>query len=109
MPFSDLLMLFYSTSQSRCLLDHGNSAGQLDHSAEGILPGERFDADQQCKLVKFSLVISSILNLKVAIFGMASSASARNRTTVKRFRATFVELTVIHLSGEGILTEFHFY
>lgn len=39
----------FSTVQSRCLLDHGNSAGQLDHSAEGILPGERFDADQQCK------------------------------------------------------------
>ncbi|CAK1584204.1 unnamed protein product [Parnassius mnemosyne] len=41
---------FLDTVQSRCLLDHGNSAGQLDHSAEGILPGERFDADQQCML-----------------------------------------------------------
>lgn len=39
-----------STSQSRCLLDHGSSAGQLDHSAEGALPGERFDANQQCML-----------------------------------------------------------
>lgn len=37
-----------STQQSRCLLDHGSSAGQLDHSAEGLLPGERFGADQQC-------------------------------------------------------------
>ncbi|XP_022119550.2 A disintegrin and metalloproteinase with thrombospondin motifs 16 [Pieris rapae] len=41
---------FLDSSQSRCLLDHGNSAGQLDHSAEGLLPGERFDADQQCML-----------------------------------------------------------
>ncbi|KAM3960344.1 LOW QUALITY PROTEIN: ADAMTS metallopeptidase stall [Aphomia sociella] len=44
------LQKFLDTVQSRCLLDHGNSAGQLDHSAEGILPGERFDADQQCML-----------------------------------------------------------
>ncbi|KAI4468517.1 adamts a disintegrin and metalloprotease with thrombospondin motifs protease [Holotrichia oblita] len=41
---------FLDTIQSRCLLDHGSSAGQLDHSAEGDLPGERFDADQQCML-----------------------------------------------------------
>jgi hypothetical protein len=47
--FNRYFPLIYSTVQSRCLLDHGNSAGQLDHSAEGILPGERFDADQQCK------------------------------------------------------------
>lgn len=78
-------MLFCSTSQSRCLLDHGNSAGQLDHSAEGILPGERFDADQQCKSVKFSLVNSSILDLKVSIFGYSISWT------------TFVELTIIFL------------
>lgn len=38
------------TSQSRCLLDHGSSGGQLDHSAEGALPGERFDSNQQCIL-----------------------------------------------------------
>lgn len=44
-----LLCYFFSTAQSRCLLDHGSSAGQLDHSAEGALPGERFDANQQCK------------------------------------------------------------
>ncbi|XP_053614475.1 A disintegrin and metalloproteinase with thrombospondin motifs adt-1-like [Plodia interpunctella] len=47
---SNYLQKFLDTVQSRCLLDHGNSAGQLDHSAEGILPGERFDADQQCML-----------------------------------------------------------
>ncbi|KAF5283864.1 hypothetical protein FQA39_LY04684 [Lamprigera yunnana] len=41
---------FLETPQSRCLLDHGSSAGQLDHSAEGAFPGERFDADQQCML-----------------------------------------------------------
>lgn len=33
-----------------CLFDHGQFANNLDHSAEGILPGERFDADQQCML-----------------------------------------------------------
>ncbi|KAK4884284.1 hypothetical protein RN001_000555 [Aquatica leii] len=44
------LQQFLETTQSRCLLDHGSSAGQLDHSAEGALPGERFDADQQCML-----------------------------------------------------------
>lgn len=37
------------SSQAHCLLDHGSSAGQLDHSAEGTLPGERFGANQQCK------------------------------------------------------------
>lgn len=44
------LQKFLDTTQSRCLLDHGSSAGQLDHSAEGALPGERFDANQQCML-----------------------------------------------------------
>ncbi|XP_018565898.1 A disintegrin and metalloproteinase with thrombospondin motifs adt-1-like [Anoplophora glabripennis] len=44
------LQKFLDTPQSRCLLDHGSSAGQLDHSAEGALPGERFDASQQCML-----------------------------------------------------------
>ncbi|XP_017776804.1 PREDICTED: A disintegrin and metalloproteinase with thrombospondin motifs 18-like [Nicrophorus vespilloides] len=44
------LQKFLDTPQSRCLLDHGSSAGQLDHRAEGALPGERFDADQQCML-----------------------------------------------------------
>ncbi|CAH2003513.1 unnamed protein product [Acanthoscelides obtectus] len=44
------LQKFLDTPQSRCLLDHGSSAGQLDHTAEGALPGERFDANQQCML-----------------------------------------------------------
>ncbi|XP_018335694.1 A disintegrin and metalloproteinase with thrombospondin motifs adt-1 [Agrilus planipennis] len=44
------LQTFLDTPQSKCLLDHGNSAGQLDHEAEGNLPGERFNADQQCRL-----------------------------------------------------------
>ncbi|XP_076268234.1 A disintegrin and metalloproteinase with thrombospondin motifs adt-1-like isoform X2 [Rhynchophorus ferrugineus] len=44
------LQKFLDTPQSRCLLDHGSSAGQLDHGAEGALPGERFNADQQCIL-----------------------------------------------------------
>ncbi|XP_068083520.1 A disintegrin and metalloproteinase with thrombospondin motifs adt-1 [Anabrus simplex] len=44
------LEVFLGTSQSRCLLDHSTSSGNLDHSANGLLPGERFDADQQCVL-----------------------------------------------------------
>ncbi|XP_023022167.2 ADAMTS metallopeptidase stall isoform X1 [Leptinotarsa decemlineata] len=44
------LQKFLDTPQSRCLLDHGSSAGKLDHSAEGAFPGERFDANQQCML-----------------------------------------------------------
>lgn len=44
-----IYVIFSSSPQSRCLLDHGSSAGQLDHSAEGALPGERFDANQQCE------------------------------------------------------------
>lgn len=30
------------------MFDNGHYGASLDHSAEGILPGERFDADQQC-------------------------------------------------------------
>ncbi|PNF35840.1 hypothetical protein B7P43_G09399 [Cryptotermes secundus] len=44
------LQMFLETPQSQCLLDHSSSGGQLDHSAEGALPGERFNADQQCML-----------------------------------------------------------
>ncbi|XP_069681720.1 A disintegrin and metalloproteinase with thrombospondin motifs adt-1-like isoform X2 [Periplaneta americana] len=44
------LQLFLETPQSQCLLDHSISGGQLDHNAEGTLPGERFNADQQCML-----------------------------------------------------------
>lgn len=32
------------------MFDRGHFAPKLDHSAEGILPGERFDANQQCIL-----------------------------------------------------------
>ncbi|KAJ4448313.1 hypothetical protein ANN_10328 [Periplaneta americana] len=42
--------LGHKTPQSQCLLDHSISGGQLDHNAEGTLPGERFNADQQCML-----------------------------------------------------------
>nr|CAD7401636.1 unnamed protein product [Timema cristinae] len=38
------------TSQSQCLMDYTNSEEQLDHSSGGILPGERFNSDQQCML-----------------------------------------------------------
>lgn len=32
------------------MFDRGTFVSNLDHAAEGILPGERFDADQQCML-----------------------------------------------------------
>lgn len=41
-------MFIYRTSQAKCLFDHGQIDPKLDHGAELILPGERFDADQQC-------------------------------------------------------------
>lgn len=44
----DYLNTFLRSSQSKCLIDRGHFSAILDHSAEGMLPGERFDADQQC-------------------------------------------------------------
>ncbi|XP_063229132.1 A disintegrin and metalloproteinase with thrombospondin motifs adt-1 [Bacillus rossius redtenbacheri] len=41
---------FLETPQSQCLVDRGSPVSQLDHSAGGVLPGERFTADQQCML-----------------------------------------------------------
>nr|CAD7443291.1 unnamed protein product [Timema bartmani] len=41
---------FLETPQSQCLMDYTNSEEQLDHSSGGILPGERFNSDQQCML-----------------------------------------------------------
>ncbi|KAL7022303.1 hypothetical protein ACKWTF_012198 [Chironomus riparius] len=41
---------FLNNQQATCLFDRGNFRTNLDHSAEGILPGERFDSDQQCML-----------------------------------------------------------
>uniref|UniRef100_A0A1B0GKN0 Putativedisintegrin and metalloproteinase with thrombospondin motifs 18 n=1 Tax=Lutzomyia longipalpis TaxID=7200 RepID=A0A1B0GKN0_LUTLO len=46
----EYLSNFLESSQAQCLFDRGHSAHSLDHNAEGILPGERFDADQQCML-----------------------------------------------------------
>ncbi|XP_054738435.1 uncharacterized protein LOC129244685 isoform X1 [Anastrepha obliqua] len=46
----DYLEIFLRKGLGSCLFDHGQFANNLDHSAEGILPGERFDADQQCML-----------------------------------------------------------
>ncbi|XP_011178053.1 uncharacterized protein LOC105209376 [Zeugodacus cucurbitae] len=46
----DYLETFLRKGLGSCLFDHGQFANNLDHSAEGILPGERFDADQQCML-----------------------------------------------------------
>ncbi|XP_037036544.1 A disintegrin and metalloproteinase with thrombospondin motifs adt-1 [Bradysia coprophila] len=44
------LTAFLKTHQAKCMFDRGHFAPKLDHSAEGILPGERFDANQQCIL-----------------------------------------------------------
>ncbi|XP_031616412.1 A disintegrin and metalloproteinase with thrombospondin motifs adt-1 isoform X2 [Contarinia nasturtii] len=44
------LKSFLETSQAKCLFDHGQTDPTLDHGAEMIYPGERFDADQQCML-----------------------------------------------------------
>ncbi|XP_062131413.1 A disintegrin and metalloproteinase with thrombospondin motifs 16 isoform X1 [Drosophila sulfurigaster albostrigata] len=41
---------FLAQGQADCLFDRGQFKAHLDHSAEGMLPGERFDANQQCML-----------------------------------------------------------
>ncbi|KAH8305999.1 hypothetical protein KR018_009807, partial [Drosophila ironensis] len=41
---------FLADRQAECLFDRGQFVGNLDHSAGGILPGQRFDANQQCML-----------------------------------------------------------
>lgn len=41
---------FLKSPQAMCLFDRGHFGNNLDHSAEGMLPGERFDSDQQCML-----------------------------------------------------------
>ncbi|XP_059620243.1 A disintegrin and metalloproteinase with thrombospondin motifs adt-2 [Phlebotomus argentipes] len=46
----EYLSKFLESTQAHCLFDRGHSAHSLDHAAEGLLPGERFDADQQCML-----------------------------------------------------------
>lgn len=46
----DYLDKFLDSTQSRCMFDRGQFGNSLDHAAEGLLPGERFDADQQCAL-----------------------------------------------------------
>lgn len=44
------LTTFLRSSQATCLFDRGQFGPSLDHSAEGLLPGQRFDADAQCML-----------------------------------------------------------
>ncbi|XP_073811990.1 ADAMTS metallopeptidase stall [Musca autumnalis] len=46
----DSLNLFLEKPQAKCLFNRAEFNHNLDHSAEGILPGERFDANQQCML-----------------------------------------------------------
>ncbi|XP_017868693.1 PREDICTED: A disintegrin and metalloproteinase with thrombospondin motifs 16 [Drosophila arizonae] len=41
---------FLALKQAECLFDRGHFIGKWDHSAKGKLPGERFDANQQCML-----------------------------------------------------------
>ncbi|XP_075165715.1 ADAMTS metallopeptidase stall [Haematobia irritans] len=44
------LNVFLEKPQAKCLFNRAEFNQNLDHSAEGILPGERFDANQQCML-----------------------------------------------------------
>ncbi|XP_037887566.1 A disintegrin and metalloproteinase with thrombospondin motifs 16 isoform X1 [Glossina fuscipes] len=44
------LNTFLEKSQSKCLYDRGKFTPNLDHSADGLLPGERFEANLQCML-----------------------------------------------------------
>ncbi|XP_066908281.1 A disintegrin and metalloproteinase with thrombospondin motifs adt-2 isoform X2 [Halyomorpha halys] len=44
------LKQFLETPQSHCLMDHSAAGEQLDHTSGGLLPGERFSANQQCML-----------------------------------------------------------
>ncbi|XP_030381356.1 A disintegrin and metalloproteinase with thrombospondin motifs 16 [Scaptodrosophila lebanonensis] len=46
----DYLEKFLEQPQAECLFDRGQFKEHLDHAAEGMLPGERFDANQQCML-----------------------------------------------------------
>ncbi|XP_059225123.1 uncharacterized protein LOC106087759 [Stomoxys calcitrans] len=46
----DSLNVFLDKSQAKCLFNRAEFNQNLDHSAEGMLPGERFDANQQCML-----------------------------------------------------------
>lgn len=48
--FFFLTYIAIRTSQAKCLFDYEQADPTLDHGAEMILPGERFDADQQCKI-----------------------------------------------------------
>ncbi|XP_065367757.1 A disintegrin and metalloproteinase with thrombospondin motifs 16 [Calliphora vicina] len=41
---------FLELKQAKCLFNVGQFKQNLDHSADGILPGERFDANHQCML-----------------------------------------------------------
>lgn len=58
-------MSFFSTSQAKCLFDFDQTDPTLDHGAEMILPGERFDADQQCKSHFF---IAKVVNIHRCTF-----------------------------------------
>lgn len=50
------------TSQAKCLFDHGQADPTLDHGAEMIYPGERFDADQQCESIENIVCLSHNAN-----------------------------------------------
>lgn len=44
------LVFVLRTEQASCLWDRSVPDPGLDHAAGGLLPGERFSADQQCIL-----------------------------------------------------------
>lgn len=43
-------LFLYRKPQAKCLFNRAEFNHNLDHLVDGILPGERFDANQQCML-----------------------------------------------------------
>lgn len=46
----EYLEKFLQSSQAGCLFDDSGTSGYMDHKQQGRLPGERFDAHEQCLL-----------------------------------------------------------
>jgi len=42
--------VLFRSSQAGCLFDDSGTSGYMDHKQHGRLPGERFDAHEQCLL-----------------------------------------------------------
>lgn len=70
------------TSQAKCLFDHGQTDPTLDHGAELIYPGERFDADQQCKCL-LSFFFFHFLQKRLSSSSINSSYTRQNILNIK--------------------------